>query len=188
MKPSTRWTIAALVVVVIGIALWLWTRGDEPQPPAAGQVAMQPEAPKPEPQPEPAAPVKPVAEEPLTATVLFDYDRSEVRPGEVSGLDNFAGKLEGRAYDRLEIVGHADRIGGEAYNLALAMRRAEAVRDHLAGKGVEAKRVRAEAVGEAEPVTGDSCKNLGPASRKNRKLIECLQPDRRTELRLVAQP
>jgi len=184
VKPATRWTIAALVVVVIGIALWLWTRGDEPQPPAAGQVAMQPEAPK----PEPAAPVKPVAEEPLTATVLFAFDRSEVRPGEVSGLDDFAGKLEGRAYDRLEIVGHADRIGSETYNLALAMRRAEAVRAYLAGKGVEAKRVRAEAVGEAEPLTGDSCKNMGPANRKNRKLIECLQPDRRAQLRLVPQP
>jgi len=188
VKPATRWTIAALVVVVIGIALWLWTRGDEPQPPAAGQVAMQPEAPKPEPKPEPAAPVKPVAEEPLTATVLFDYDRSEVRPVEAPKLDEFAARLKGRTYDRLEAVGHADRIGAEAYNLALSRRRAEAVRDYLAGKGVEAKRVRAEAVGETEPVTGETCKNLGPAGRKNRKLIECLQPDRRAELRLVALP
>jgi OOP family OmpA-OmpF porin len=111
-----------------------------------------------------------------------------VRPGEVSGLDDFAGKLEGRAYDRLEIVGHADRIGGDAHNLALSRRRADAVRDYLAGKGVDAKRVRADAVGEAEPVSGDTCKNMGPANRDNRKLIECLQPDRRAELRLVAQP
>jgi len=188
MKPSTRWTIAALVVIVVAIALWLWTRGDEPQPPAAGQVAMQPEAPKFEPKPEPAAPVKPVAEEPLTATVLFDYDRSEVRPVEAPKLDEFAARLKGRTYDRLEAVGHADRIGAEAYNLALSRRRAEAVRDYLAGKDVDAKRVRAEAVGEAEPATGEACKNLGAASRKNRKLIECLQPDRRAQLRLVAQP
>ena len=184
MKPSTRWTIAALVVIVVAIALWLWTRGDEPQPPAAGQVAMQPEAPK----PEPAAPVKPVAEEPLTATVLFDYDRSEVRPVEAPKLDEFAARLKGRTYDRLEAVGHADRIGAEAYNLALSRRRAEAVRDYLAGKDVDAQRVRTEAMGEAQPVTDETCKNLGPASRKNRKLIECLQPDRRAELRLVALP
>jgi len=188
VKPSTRWTIAVVAVVLIAIALWLWTRRDEPQPPATGKVAVKPEAQQPDPKPEPAPPVKPVVEEPLTASVLFAFNRSEVRPGEVSGLDNFAGKLEGRAYDRLEIVGHADRIGGEAYNLALSRRRAEAVRDYLAGKGVEAKRVRAEAVGETEPVTGETCKNLGPENRKNRKLIECLQPDRRAELRLVAQP
>ena len=184
MKPATRWTIAALAVVVVAIALWLWTRGDAPQPPAEGEVAVKPEAPK----PEPAAPVKPVAEEPLAATVHFDYDRAEVRPGEVSALDDFAGKLGGRAYDRLEIVGHADRIGRDAYNLALSRRRAEAVRDYLARKTVDAKRVRTEAKGEAEPVTGDTCKNMGPANRKNRKLIECLQADRHVELRLPARP
>jgi OOP family OmpA-OmpF porin len=188
MKPSTRWTIAAVAVILIAIALWFWTRRDEPQPPATGEVAVKPAAPETQPKPEPAPPVKPVVEQPLTATVLFAFDRSEVRPGEVSGLDDFAGKLEGRAYDRLEIVGHADRIGGDAHNLALSRRRADAVRDYLAGKGVDAKRVRADAVGEAEPVSGDTCKNMGPANRDNRKLIECLQPDRRAELRLVAQP
>lgn len=188
MKPSTRWTIAVVAVILIAIALWLWTRRDEPQPPATGEVAVKPVAPEPKPKPEPAPPVKPVVEEPLTATVLFGFDRSEVRPGEVSGLDDFAGKLEAQAYDRLEIVGHADRIGGDAYNLALSRRRAEAVRDYLAGKGVDAKRVRTEVKGEAEPVTGDTCKNMGPANRKNRKLIECLQPDRRAELRLLARP
>lgn len=178
MKPSTRWTIVAVAVILIAVALWLWTRPDEPQAPVTGELAVKPEAPK----PEPTAPVKPVAEEPLAATLLFDYDRAEVRPAEVSALDDFAAKLKGRSFDRLEIVGHADRIGGDKYNLALSRRRAEAVRDYLAGKGVDAKRVRTEAKGEAEPATGDTCR--GPANRKNRKLIECLQADRRAELRL----
>lgn len=185
MKSSTRWTIAVLVVILIAILLWLWMRREEPQPPVTGEVVTKPEPAKPEPKPEPAPPPKPVMEEPLTATVLFDYDRSEIRPSEVTALDDLAGKLKDQT---VEIVGHADRIGGEAYNLALARRRAEALRDYFAGKGVEAKRVRTEAVGETQPVTGDSCNNMGPANRKNRKLIECLQPDRRAELRLVAQP
>lgn len=185
MKPSTRWTIAVVAVILIALLVWLWLRREEPQPPVTGEVVTKPEPPKPEPKPEPALPPKPLVEEPLTATVLFDYDRSEIRVSEVTALDDFAGKLEGRT---LEIVGHADRIGADAYNLALSRRRAEAVRDYLAGKGVDAKRVRAEAKGEAEPVTGDTCKNMGPANRKNRKLIECLQADRRAELRLLARP
>ena len=188
MKSSTRWTIAILVVIAVAVALWLWSRRDAPQPPAEGKVAAQPETPKPEPKPEPAPPVKPVAEEPLVATVLFDYDRAAVRPAEAAKLDDFAAKLKGRAYDRLDVVGHADRIGGDAYNLTLSRRRAQAVRDYLAGKDVDASRVRAEGKGEADPVTGDACKDMGPASRKNRKLIECLQPNRRAELRLVAKP
>lgn len=184
MKPSTRWTIAVAAVVLIAIALWFWLQRDEPQPPATGEVAVKPAAPEPAPKPEPAPPPKPVVEEPLRATVLFAYDRSEVRPSEVTALDDFAAKLEGRSFDRLEIVGHADRIGSDKYNLGLSRRRAEAVRDYLAGKGVDATRVRADAVGEAQAVTGDSCKSMGPANRKNRKLVECLQPDRRAELRL----
>ena len=179
MKSSTRWTIAAAVVILIAILLWLWLRGEEPQPPVTGEVVTKPEAPKPEPRPEPAPPPKPVAPEPLSATVLFDYDRAEIRPSEVTALDDLAAKLAGRS---VEIVGHADRIGGDKYNLGLSRRRAESVRDYLAGKGVAAG-MRVEAMGEAEPVTGDKCKDLGPARRRNQKLIECLQPNRRAELK-----
>lgn len=188
MKPATRWTIAVLAIIVIAVLLWLWMGRDKPQPPAEGKVAAQPEAPKPEPKPEPPAPPKPVAEEPLGATVLFDYNRADVRAEEAAKLDEFAARLQGRATDRLEVVGHADRIGGDAYNLALARRRAEAVRDYLAGKVAEVKSARIDAKGEAEPVSGDACRNMGPESRKNRKLIECLQHDRRAELRLPGTP
>ena len=130
MKSSTRWTIAVAVVILIAILLWLWLRGEQPQPPVTGEVVTKPEPAKPEPKPEPAPPPKPVVEEPLTATVLFDYDRSEIRPSEVTALDDLAGKLQGRS---VEIAGHADRIGGDKYNLALSQRRAAAVRDYLAG-------------------------------------------------------
>jgi OOP family OmpA-OmpF porin len=188
METSRRWTIAIVVAVVVAIILWFLTRREEPKPPAAPQVAAQPTAPKPEPKPEPPAPVKPAAEEPLAATVHFDFDRSELRAGEGQKLDAFAARLQGRAYERLEVEGHADRVGSNAYNLALSRRRAEAVRGYLAGKGVDAGRIHAEALGEAKPVTAGECEKLGAANRRNRKLIECLQPDRRVELRLVAKP
>jgi OOP family OmpA-OmpF porin len=188
MKSSTRWTIAVLVVIVIAVLLWLWMKRGEPQPPAEGKVAAQPEAPKPEPKPEPPPPVKPVAEEPLAATVLFDYNRSAVRAEEAAKLDDFAARLKGRATDRLELAGHADRIGGDAYNLALARRRAEAVRDYLAGKGAEVGGARVDSKGEAQPLSGDACRNMGAENRRNRKLIECLQRDRRVELRLPGAP
>jgi OOP family OmpA-OmpF porin len=35
-------------------------------------------------------------------------------------------------------------------------------------------------------MTGEACTKLGPEKRKNRKLVECLQPDRRVEITLVA--
>src|ERR1700752_796336 len=184
MKPSTRWTIAVLARLGIAIFLLPSFRANEPQAPAKSEVATQPVAPK----PEPSAPVKPVAAEPLSTTVYFGYNRTEVRPGEAPKLDDLAAKLKDRAQDRVDAIGHADRIGSDSYNLALSRRRAEAVRGYLAGKGVDAARVRIDAKGEAEPVTGDACKNMGPENHSNRKLISCLQRDRRVEVKLVARP
>jgi len=183
MKPMHRWAIVVLVVVAIGILWLLWSPRDQQPPPAKGPVATQPVAPKPEPTP---APSPPKAEEPVTATVLFDYDRSEVRPGEAPKLDELAAKIKGRSFDRLDAVGHADRIGSDSYNLGLSKRRADAVRAYLAGKGVDAGRIRTEAKGESGSVTGEACKNMGPERRKNQKLVECLQRDRRVEVKLVA--
>lgn len=182
MKPFTRWTIIVLVVVAIGIIWLLWTKRDQQPAPAKGPVAAQPTAPKPEPTP---APTPPKAEEPVSVSVLFDFDRSVVRPGEASKLDELAAKLKGRTFDRLDTVGHADRIGKDTYNLQLSKRRAEAVQAYLVGKGVDAGRIRTGAKGEDEAATGDACKNMGPENRKNQKLVECLQRDRRVEVKLV---
>jgi OOP family OmpA-OmpF porin len=188
MKPSHRWALAVAIVVVIGVVIWLLWGGREQQPaPVKGPIATQPQpaAPKPEPAP---APIAPKAEEPLTASVLFDYNRSQIRPGEAAKLEELIAKIKGRAFDRLDAVGHADRIGSSAYNLRLSQRRAEAVRAYLAGKGMDAGRIRIEAKGEEQAVTGEACKNMGSENRKNRKLIECLQRDRRVEITLLPKP
>ena len=65
-------------------------------------------------------------------------------------------------------------------------RRAEAVQAYLTGKGIEAGRMRADAKGEDEAVTGDTCKSMGPENGKNQKLVACLERDRRVEVTLVA--
>ena len=182
MKPSTRWLIVILVAVAIGIIWLLWpSRVDQPVPVKA-PVTAQPAAPKPEAAP---APVTPKPEEPVTATVYFDFDRSVLRSGEAPKLDELAARIKGRDFNRLDAVGHADRIGANAYNMGLSKRRAEAVQAYLASKGVDTARIRVEARGEDRAVTGETCKDMGPENRKNQKLVECLRRDRRVELGLV---
>ncbi len=181
MKPFHRWALVVAIVVAIGIIWLLWSKRDQQPAPAKGPIATQPVESAP-------APIAPKAEEPVTASVFFDYNRSEIRPGEAPKLDELTAKLKGRAFDRLDAVGYADRIGSSAYNLRLSRRRAEAVHAYLAGKGMDAGRIRIEAKGKEEAVTGEACKNMGPENRKNRKLIECLQRDRRVEIRLVPKP
>jgi OOP family OmpA-OmpF porin len=180
MTPTQRWTVVGVIVLIIAL-LWLfWPKAEQKPVPVKGPVAVQPAAPKPEPAPK--------AVEPVTAIVLFDYDSSTMQPGEAAKLDELAGKAKGRTSDRLDAVGHADRIGSDSYNMGLSRKRAEAVRDHLVGKGIEAGRIRAEARGESEAATGTACQKMGPESRSNRKLVECLQRDRRVEVRLASRP
>ena len=183
MKPSTRWTIVVLVAIVLGIIWLLWPKQIEQPAPVKAPVAPPPMVAKPEPTP---APAPPKAEEPVTATVLFDFDKSALRAGEAPKLDDLAAKTKGRTFDRLDVVGHADRIGTNAYNMGLSKRRAEAVQAYLTGKGIEAGRMRADAKGEDEAVTGDTCKSMGPENGKNQKLVACLERDRRVEVTLVA--
>jgi OOP family OmpA-OmpF porin len=123
----------------------------------------------------------------VTALVLFDFDRSVLRPGETPKLDELIAKFKGRAFDGVDAVGHADQIGTDPYNLRLSERRAEAVRAYLVGKGVDAGSIRTEAKGEREAMTGEACKKMGPENQKNQKLVECLQPDRRVEITLAAK-
>jgi OOP family OmpA-OmpF porin len=78
-------------------------------------------------------------------------------------------------------VGHADRFGSAAYNQKLSERRAEAVKNYLVAKGVEANRVYTEGKGSAQPVTNaEACKGA-----KSAKVVECLQPDRRVEVEII---
>jgi len=124
----------------------------------------------------------------LQAETLFDFDKSVIRADGKKKLDDeIVGKM--KQYPQVEVVlvtGHADRIGSDAYNQKLSQRRADAVKDYLVGQGVEDKRIETAAKGESEPVV--SCDDVkGKVSGKNRKLVECLQPNRRVVVEVKMQ-
>ena len=114
----------------------------------------------------------------ISMDALFDFDKSTLRPEGKAALDELAQRLAVTQYDTLTIVGHADRIGPAAYNEKLSERRASAIRAYLIAQGIDAQRVAASGVGESQPTT--SCRNL-----HGKRLIACLQPDRRAELTAV---
>ena len=78
--------------------------------------------------------------------VLFAIDSTRIRPRYREKLDQVAALVKASS-STVEIVGYADRLGPPAYNLDLSRRRAEAVADYLAGKGVSTDRLRAEGRG-----------------------------------------
>ena len=138
-------------------------------------------APAPVPAPAPRA-VTPVAQKvTLKADTLFDFDKSSLRPEGRRELDDLVGKLKTIDVDSIIDVGHADRIGSDTYNRKLSMRRAESVKAYLVSKGVPANRIFTEGKGETQPVTKPGeCK--GPATKR---VIACLQPDRRVEIEVI---
>ncbi|RTL47448.1 MAG: OmpA family protein [Rhodocyclaceae bacterium] len=129
-----------------------------------------------------AAAPKPAAEKlTLAADALFDFNKAVLRPEGKAKLDELAAKIKSIKLEVVIAVGHADRIGGVAYNQKLSEKRAAAVKDYLVSKGLEPNRVYTEGKGKSQPVTKpDQCK--GP---KSKKVIDCLQPDRRVEIEVI---
>ena len=135
--------------------------------PAAPAPAPAPVAPAPAPRP--AAPaVAPVTEKvTLAADVLFDFDKSIVKPEGKSKLDDLVTKLKAVNLEVVIAIGHTDSIGSDAYNQKLSVRRAEAVKGYMVSKGIPANRIYTEGKGEKQPVASNKTKE---GRSKNRRV------------------
>src|SRR5882672_6354217 len=148
------------------------------EPAAAPAVAA---APEPTPAPVPVAKAKAPVRVSFEAEPLFSFDKSVVRSDQRGKLDEFVASLKGTKYDSIEVIGHADRIGSEDYNLKLSQRRANAVKTYLVRQGIPAGKLNAVGRGKSEPVTGDTCNG-----QRGKALIACLEPDRRVDVSVTA--
>ena len=115
--------------------------------------ALELEEPAPEPIPEPVP--EPPKEETFvfdSGRLNFDFDKSVVKPQYFELLRNVKDYAEQNDL-RLTIIGHTDSKGTDAYNMALGMRRAVAVRDKLLEFGLDPARILSvESRGESEPI------------------------------------
>jgi OOP family OmpA-OmpF porin len=142
------------------------------------------------PPPAPAAPTPPPPPPPpkvttekvtMSADALFDFNKADLKAEGKAKLDDLSGKLKGINLEVIIAIGHADRFGTDKYNNALSLKRAEAVKSYLVGKGIEPNRIYTEGKVKKQPITKpDQCK--GP---KSPKVVACLQPDRRVEIEVV---
>jgi len=118
----------------------------------------------------------------VAADALFDFDKAVLRPEGMKKLDEVAAKSKEIKLEVILAVGHTDRFGSLAHNMKLSERRAAAVKTYLVSKGVDANRIYTEGKGPKNPVTKpDQC----PGKVATKKVIECLQPDRRVDIELI---
>lgn len=104
----------------------------------------------------------------IAAHVLFDFDKSALRPDAVDVLSPLLQAMQSDSQLKAVIVGHTDNIGSEQYNLGLSERRAQAVADYLMEGGIGAERLNVEGRGETEPVaTNDT-----PEGRQENRRVD----------------
>lgn len=100
--------------------------------------------------------------------ITFDFDSSALKSQFYPVLDNLISTL--REYDQtiIEVAGHTDSKGSDAYNQQLSVRRAEAVGNYLMGRGVMRERFIITGAGESRPVAS----NETEAGRAQNRRVE----------------
>lgn len=150
---------------------------------AACLIAACTTTPDPAPAAEPPPPAPMSFSHTLSGDALFAFGKASVDGLSDAGraeLDALAARvLATPGIEAIRVIGHSDRIGKDAANVELSRKRAAAVRDHLVAAGVPADQVTAVGRGSVEPVA--TCEG-----DRGQALIDCLAPNRRVEVRVVA--
>ena len=108
----------------------------------------------------------------MPSEVTFGVDSTNIDAGFSNTLDQVASTLTQYEKTYVDVMGHTDSTGSDAYNQTLSERRASAVADYLSIRGVQSARLATRGYGESQP----KASNLDPAGRS---------ANRRVEIRLV---
>lgn len=111
-------------------------------------------------------PAEPMKVEDAKYIVFFDWDEYTLNPGAISILDFAAAEAKTRSLVAIELVGHTDTSGTDAYNQKLSMQRANVVRDAMVQRGVDPSLMSVTHRGENQLLveTGDDVRE--PANRR----------------------
>lgn len=108
----------------------------------------------------------------MPSGITFGVDSSTVQPGFQSTLDKVATTLTQYEKTYVDVMGHTDSTGSDAYNQSLSERRASSVAGYLTSRGVQSARLATKGYGESQP----KASNIDESGRA---------ANRRVEIRLV---
>jgi outer membrane protein OmpA-like peptidoglycan-associated protein len=109
----------------------------------------------------------------MPSDVTFAFDRSDIQPQFYKVLDEVSGTLNQYPSTTIDVVGHADSVGTDAYNQALSERRASSVASYLTSRGVLPARLYVAGMGERQPIASNDTE-AGRA--QNRRVEIVLRP------------
>jgi outer membrane protein OmpA-like peptidoglycan-associated protein len=140
--------------------------------PAKPIAKMKPK-PRPEPTPPSLTPPPPAKViDMMTLRVNFDFDQVTIRPSDKSELDKAVDFVKKYPGAKIELDGHTDSIGTEAYNQKLSQKRAEVVKKYLIKEaGVDPSNITTVSHGESNPVADNKTKEGRFQNRRTEILI-----------------
>lgn len=107
----------------------------------------------------------------VTRGILFDTNQASLKPESMGVINEISKMMKAHPELRFRIEGHTDSDGEDAYNLQLSKKRALAVREALAGTGIEPERMQAKGLGETIPVSDNST----PEGKANNRRVEFIK-------------
>ena len=91
----------------------------------------------------------------MPGNITFAFDSSNLQPQFYPVLDNVASTLNQYNQTVIEVAGHTDSVGTDAYNMTLSQQRANSVAAYLSGKGVMQQRMIVTGAGETRPIASN---------------------------------
>jgi peptidoglycan-associated lipoprotein len=184
--------LCAAVVVAAAMSAAACGRNPKPEPPTAAPApapeartpttpAVPPPPPPAPPAPTPAPPTEDEmfrtksleqlnAEKPL-ADAYFGYDSTDLTEEARQALQRNVEWMKRWSSTSVMVEGHADSRGTNEYNLALAERRADAVRDYMVSLGLPVARVTIVSKGEEQPACSEETESCWHQNRRGHFIV-----------------
>jgi outer membrane protein OmpA-like peptidoglycan-associated protein len=113
----------------------------------------------------------------MPAGITFPVDSYALQPGVQGTLTEVAQTLVSYNQTYVDVLGHTDSTGSDAYNQTLSEHRAQSVADYLASRGVARARMGIHGYGESQPIaSNDTDVGRGQNSRVEIKVVPVTQP------------
>jgi OOP family OmpA-OmpF porin len=102
----------------------------------------------------------------IKQTIFFEFNKATIKPISFPLLNEVAQAMKDNPTIKVEVQGHTDSVGNDAFNLKLSQKRAESVKAYLAKQGVAADRMVPKGYGETVPIADNRTKDGRSQNRR----------------------
>ena len=102
----------------------------------------------------------------MPSAITFAFDRYDIQPQFQTTLNEVAQTLSAYPSTYIDVYGHTDSVGTDAYNMTLSQNRAQTVANYLSSRNVAAARIATQGFGESQPIASNETEQGRAANRR----------------------